>query len=223
MRTRILVWNVHGFRSGVGTVADVAVRLAPDIVLLNETGWSGWRLRRFARRLGARAADGHRLWRRGIPNAVLVRPPWRLVGDDRILLPRARGSRRRGLVSAVVGHAGYRLTAAAVHLGLSGPERGSHARTLADLVRSFRPPALLGGDLNESPDGPAAAWLADRLWDAFAVAGEGEGATFPSADPGARIDYLFVTEGVRVIAARVVEEAAEASDHLPVLVDLELP
>jgi endonuclease/exonuclease/phosphatase family metal-dependent hydrolase len=115
------------------------------------------------------------------------------------------------------------MTAAALHLGLSPGERREHARAIADRVRSFRQPVVLGGDLNEGPGEPASAWLADRLWDAFAVAGEGEGRTFPADDPQARIDYLFVTDGVGVAAAQVVAGADAASDHLPLLVDLELP
>lgn len=222
MRLRVLVWNVRGLRAGVGAVAAIVEAEKPDVLLLTEVGRTGVRLRRLARRLGMGVASGLRLWRRGVPNAVLARPPWRIVSEGLVVLPRAGGSHRRGVVPAVLGRSGRRLTAAAVHLGLSGTERLAHVRLIAERIPALRRPVLLGGDLNEQPGEPAAAWLAERLWDAFAAAGDGPGETFPSEAPRARIDYLFVTEGVSVIGARVVAGSGEASDHLPVVADLEL-
>ena len=73
-----------------------------------------------------------------------------------------------------------------------------------------------------SPSGePAARWLAGRLFDAFAGAGDGDGggATFPASAPSARIDYLFAGGGLRVVECRVAEGPGvrAASDHLPVI------
>lgn len=221
MDLRVVVWNAHGFRAGVSAAVEAIGVHEPKLVLLNEVGWSGWSLRRFARALEAKAASGLRLLGRGIPNAVLARPPWRLLRADTIGLARRTGP-RRGVVAALVGRSGYRLTAGSVHLGLSDPERLAHARDLTDRVLpGLRQPVLLGGDLNEPPEGLAASWLTDRLWDAFAAAGEGPGETFPAADPRARIDYLLVPEDVKVAGAFVAP--TEASDHLPLVVDLELP
>jgi endonuclease/exonuclease/phosphatase family metal-dependent hydrolase len=219
----VVVWNVHGLRAGVSAAAEALGRHEPDVVLLNEVGWSGWRLRRLARALDARLASGLRLLRWGVTNAVLVRPPWRLPRARTIGLPRRAGP-RRGVVAALIGRSGYRLTAAGLHLGLSDPERLAHARDLTDrILPGLRAPVLLGGDLNEAPEGRAVSWLADRLWDAFATAGEGPGETFPARDPRARIDYLFLPGDVKVARAFVDHEATEASDHLPLVADLELP
>ncbi len=219
----MVVWNAHGFRAGVSAAAKALGRHEPEVVLLNEVGWSGWRLRRLARALDARAASGLRLLRWGVTNAVLIRPPWRLLRARTIGLPRRAGP-RRGVVAALIGRSGYRLTAASVHLGLSDPERLAHARILTDrILPGLRAPVLLGGDLNEQPEGRAASWLADRLWDAFPAVGEAPGETFPATDPRARIDYLLLPEDVKVARAFVDRGAAEASDHLPLVVDLELP
>lgn len=223
MELRVVVWNAHGFRAGVGAAVEVLSRHQPDVALLNEVGWSGYRLRRLAGPLDARVSSGLRFLGRGVTSAVLARPPWRLTRTRTIPLA-GRSRPRRGVVAAVLGRSGYRLTAASVHLGLSDPERLDHARDLTDrILPELRGPVLLGGDLNEPPEGRAASWLTDRLWDAFAVAGEGAGETFPAADPRARIDYLLVPEDVRVVRAFVDAEAAEASDHLPLVSDLELP
>jgi endonuclease/exonuclease/phosphatase family metal-dependent hydrolase len=218
---RIAVWNVHMLRAGVSPVAEVLEEAAPDLVLLNETGYLGFRLRRLARRVGMARATGLRLFRR-IPNAVLVRPPWRVVEHRVEVLPREGRHVRRGLVLAVVGRSGTRVAAACVHLGLSASERVTQARRITDLLAARTEPVLLGGDLNDGPEGLASGWLAARYWDAFLRAGEGQGWTFPSGDPRARIDYLFVPDGVEVQRAWV-GTGSEASDHLPLFADVILP
>jgi endonuclease/exonuclease/phosphatase family metal-dependent hydrolase len=49
--------------------------------------------------------------------------------------------------------------------------------------------------------------------------GEGTGATFPSPDPTARIDYLFVGPAIRALRAWIV--ASTASDHAMVVAEVE--
>jgi endonuclease/exonuclease/phosphatase family metal-dependent hydrolase len=219
MRLRVLVWNVHGFRAGVGPIAEAGRELHPDLVILNETGYLGLRLWRFARRLGLVSAAGTGLWR-PISNAVLVRPPWRIVAGEKVVFPRSGRTIRRGVVVAVIGRAGRRIEVAAVHLGLSAPERLEHARLLTDLLAGGRD-VIVGGDLNEGPEGPAASWIAERYWDACAG---GCGPTFPSTAGRARIDYLFVSERVGAASSFVGgSDVAGLSDHLPVIADLEVP
>jgi endonuclease/exonuclease/phosphatase family metal-dependent hydrolase len=217
MRLRVMVWNVHGFRAGPKQIAAAVSDAAPDLLLLNETRYLGVHLRRFARGGGLEGASGTGLWR-PIPNAVLARRPWRVVDAGKITFRRSRKTLRRGVLLTIVGRAGVRVSAASVHLGLSGEERAEHVRELTDLLAG-REPVVLGGDLNEGPEEPAARWIAGRYWDAARDAGR----TFPSWEPRARIDYLFVSEGVAVERAWVGgERFARLSDHLPVLADLEV-
>jgi len=212
-----MVWNVHGFRAGAKPMAAAVTDAAPDLLLLNETRYLGFHLRRFARRAGLEGASGTGLWR-PIPNAVLARSPWRVVDAGKTTFRRSRKTLRRGILLTIVGRAGTRLSAGAVHLGLSGEERTEHAWELTDLLAG-REPVVLGGDLNEGPEEPAARWMAARFWDAARDAGR----TFPAWEPRARIDYLFVSEGVRVERAWVGgDRFARLSDHLPVLADLEV-
>jgi endonuclease/exonuclease/phosphatase family metal-dependent hydrolase len=218
MRLRVMVWNVHGFRAGLAAIGRAVDAADPDVVILNETRYLGFRLSRFSRRIGLSVAAGTGLWR-PIPNAILVRPPWRIVVHQKVVFPRTRRTIRRGVVTAAIGRAGSRLQVTSVHLGLSGPERLEHVRLLTDALAGTRP-LILGGDLNEGPEGPAASWIGDRYFDACA---DGCGPTFPSTAPRARIDYLFVTDGVRVERAEVGgPDFAPLSDHLPVLADLSI-
>jgi endonuclease/exonuclease/phosphatase family metal-dependent hydrolase len=148
-----------------------------------------------------------------------VRPPWRIVERRLHVFELSTKALRRGALFGVVGRAGARVEVVSVHLGLVDPERVRHARELSDLLAASRQWVIVGGDLNEGPDAPAASWMAERYWDAFATAGTGEGSTFPSGAPRARIDYLFVSDGVRVERAWVGGNP-RASDHLPVLADV---
>ncbi|HYU57851.1 MAG TPA: endonuclease/exonuclease/phosphatase family protein [Actinomycetota bacterium] len=219
---RLCAYNVHGFRSGVDVVAEAIAEERPDLLFVNEVG-RAWRLRRFARRLGMEPVSGMRLFRKN-PNAVLFRAPWRLLEKRIHHLRRHTRLLPRGVVLARLGHAGARLWAGSVHLGLSDGERELHAVELTDLLAGLRPPVVLGGDLNEDPGRRAATWIAGRLWDSFAHAGEGAGETFPCLDPSARIDYLFLSEGITPLKAWVGsgDRVLAASDHRPVFADVEL-
>ena len=192
--------------------------------MINECG-PRRRLRRFARFLRMDALAEHSLFRKSIHNAVLVRPPWRVIEHRLHRFPRDARRVPRGVLIARLGRAGARLWALSVHLGLHPGSRQRNAQDLTDLILSLNEPVLAGGDLNETPEGKAATWLADRFWDAWGHGGEGEGNTFPSTEPTARIDYLFVTEQFRIEDAVTLRtpEAADASDHLPLLVDLSVP
>lgn len=44
--------------------------------------------------------------------------------------------------------------------------------------------------------------------------------TFPADAPNRRLDYIYTINGARIVAERVVKEAATASDHLPVWAEI---
>jgi endonuclease/exonuclease/phosphatase family metal-dependent hydrolase len=223
VRLRVLVYNVKGFRRGANNVARAISHLAPDVALLQECG-PRRRLKRFAGALGMDAIAVHRWFRRSIHDAVLVRPPWRVITYRLHRFPRAKGAIPRGALVARIGRAGTRLWVFSTHLGLHPGVRRRNAEELMNLVLALDEPAIVGGDLNEGPDGKAASWLAERLWDAWAQVGQGPGETFPGEDPTARIDYLFASEKIQVHEAAVIRtlEATVASDHLPLVVDVAL-
>ena len=226
MRVRVVVYNVRGFRDGLENVVRVVRHFEPDLVLLNETG-SRRSLRRFGKALGMEVArDPWSPFRRRIKSAVLVRQPWRIVEHR---LHRFADVRKamypRGTLIAHIGRAGRRLWVHAIHLGLHPLERLHSAQELADLARGLDGPVLIGGDCNEMPDGRAMTFLGERFWDAWLLGGDAAGETFPAADPTARIDYLFVSEELkveRVLVPSVMPEARTASDHLPVVAELTL-
>jgi endonuclease/exonuclease/phosphatase family metal-dependent hydrolase len=77
---------------------------------------------------------------------------------------------------------------------------------------------VIGADLNARPEEPGPRSLGERFVDVWTAVGEGDGASFPSSAPTARIDYLFVSPAVRPLRAWTAGGAV--SDHLMVVADL---
>jgi endonuclease/exonuclease/phosphatase family metal-dependent hydrolase len=219
---RAVTYNVRGFRDGRGRVASVVRELAPDVLLLQESG-SRRDLVRFADDVGMRVA--HDPWsplRRRVKNAVLVAERWHFRSSELIRFPGARRWYPRGALVARATAGGDAIWAVSVHFGLAGAERAGQAASLIDLVEALDGGlVIVGGDLNATPDLRAIARIAATLRDAWSLVGDGDGSTFPASAPAARIDYVFVGGAWKIVSATVgAEGASEASDHLPVVVDL---
>jgi endonuclease/exonuclease/phosphatase family metal-dependent hydrolase len=215
---RVLSWNVHGFRSGVDGAVDVVAKCRPDILLLQETGRRS-SLAAFTAALELRiSADPSVLLRRRVRNAVGVRKPWAIESTRHV---RFEGSwlYPRGAAVADLGLGPARLRAISTHLGLRAQERSHHVRDLLVEVDRYNGPSVVGVDLNSHPHQPAATALAERLHDSWEPSIR-PGHTYPARDPEARIDYVFVGGQITVRDADVV--ATDASDHLPISVELEL-
>jgi len=222
VRLLVACYNVQSFRGGVDRAVEALGREKPDLVAVQECG-PRRTLRSFAQLLGMESVSSHRLFTR-VRNAVLFRPPWRLSSVDIHDLPRERRTLRRGFIAAHLRAQGIRLTVVSAHLGLAPRERERHARELTDHLGGVEGPLILGVDLNEGPDGPASRWIGERLFDAGADAGVGERETFPARGPTARIDYVFVNQAASVTRSWVAsaQAAVEASDHRPLLAEVEV-
>ncbi|WP_022916667.1 endonuclease/exonuclease/phosphatase family protein [Ruania albidiflava] len=84
---------------------------------------------------------------------------------------------------------------------------------------------ILMGDFNATPEAAELAPLWTVLTDAWTIAGDGDGFTFPADAPDRRIDYVAVSDHVSVEGAFVPTDgpAATSSDHRPTVVDLVVP
>jgi endonuclease/exonuclease/phosphatase family metal-dependent hydrolase len=151
--------------------------------------------------------------------ALLSRAPLR---DPRnLLLTRPRGGEQRGLLGAVAAVDGRAVRVFCTHLQhRSRTERLAQAAQIAESLVGGRGPVVLMGDLNARPGDPEIAPLTEVLDDAWAVAGDGAGFTFDAATPHARIDYILTSADLAARSAAVLQ--TDASDHLPVVADLEL-
>lgn len=85
---------------------------------------------------------------------------------------------------------------------------------LVDDIESCRYPYIVCGDFNETPYGYNYWRMRRHATDAFVDEGHGFGFTFHSAQPLARIDYQFVSDGI-VVEAIDVDKHMRLSDHMP--------
>jgi endonuclease/exonuclease/phosphatase family metal-dependent hydrolase len=229
-RLRVVTWNVHGLRSGIPAVARAMRSLEPDVALVQESG-PRMSLLRMGATLGMQVAnDPFSFPRRRVKNAVLVRYPWRLGPSRLHRFARSARFYPRGVLVAEISDGRRRLLAASVHLGLRPAERRRHSAELERIVLDAAGggSAVIAGDFNEFATGRAIGALSGRFADAaLDVAGVAGVAapTFPSKEPVARIDYVFLTRDLEILSVRVPfeEDIARASDHLPVVVEISLP
>jgi endonuclease/exonuclease/phosphatase family metal-dependent hydrolase len=147
------------------------------------------------------------------------------------LLPKTRGLHARGFATALVrigDSAPFAVTSC--HLSLDTDER---LRQFELLPGQFNPGehGLIGGDFNEHPDGPGWQRLAAQFQDAHAVAPWGRTNTSVPGDPHQRIDAVFVSTDLEVLACGVPgdllgldpADLRVATDHLPVLAVVRVP
>jgi len=236
-----MTYNIHQGRDDKDVLdldATAAVIRAqhPDVVALQEVGrhWSADSdFRDQAAELGAMLDMEHVFGanldrdppkpgapRRQYGTAILSAQP--LLDSEHFLLPRASAdNEQRGLLMADIDAEGGPFRVYNAHLGVSADDRRLQVEAILSETEKAAVPHALVGDLNARPDAPELAALFARLRDAWSVAGEGDGFTFPASAPKARIDYVLVSPQLRVDAVRV--PALPGSDHLPLVAGLALP
>lgn len=241
---RVVSWNLHGLRDDRAAVVRVLRALGGDVVCLQEAPLlpmmpgSRTRLAGLARRTGLHLVGGGRS---AAGDAVLVSPrvqvdEWEAVRlpaprwrrpDRRVAgvrVPRPRIGEQRGAVVATVRlPGGPPLVVACVHLSLDDDERVRHAGMIVGVVRRRGLPAVIAGDLNERPGGPAWTVLGELAADPV----PGAGPTYSAQDPQYRIDAVLTSPSLTVASygdgGVDPADARAASDHRPVVADLELP
>lgn len=160
--------------------------------------------------------------KRGWASAILASHDVHVRTRGVIDLPASDGVPDRVATTAILAAGGIRLAVVSVQLGLRPEVREQHAHLLERAMASIDAPTVLAGDLNETPSGVVATRFAEVLEDAFAVAGEGRGETYPNPDPSARRDLVYVDRRLAVQRCWVpsISPISVASHHRPVVVEL---
>lgn len=240
MRLRVVTWNIH---KGIGGVdrryrldrtVDVLTGLEPDLALLQEVAEGMPRcgmdlqLEHLSDKLGMKhVAFGaeHRFRVGGYGNAILSRFP--LTDSARIDLTIGR-RKQRGLVKTRA-HAKLEQGTRSVvifnlHLGLSGTERATQLERFLECQPFAHlhhdTPLIVGGDFND-----VWASLGQRFLEPVGFVRACKLVpTFPAALPLRPLDGLWIRGGIKVISAHPVRTglAKVASDHLPIVADLEV-
>jgi endonuclease/exonuclease/phosphatase family metal-dependent hydrolase len=237
---RVMTYNTHACvgldrRLDPERVARVIEEAKPDIVALqeldagrNRSGGADqpvWLAERLGMQLdfcSARSCDGGHYG-----NAVLSRYPLNRVRQA--CLPRiGTHSEARAVQWVTADTPAGPLDIFNTHLALRAKERLAQAEEL--IGQSWlsdprcRSHSVLCGDFNALPGSGVVRRLCATLRDAGLVAAPGMQRTFPSLLPLMRLDYVFVGRGVHVGGCSVPRTSLTrmASDHLPLIVDLDL-
>lgn len=223
-RVRVMTYNIlMGGRNG-SDLHTVVRAVAPDVLLVNESPKMPFLWKRRARRLadawdmaysvGGRTAGSNMIT--AAPN-VGVKARGAETLDQPLFHP------RRGIAWAQLRVQGRLLGVVCCHLSLDRQRRLAETDRVLEVANRLRGPVVIGGDLNETPDGP--------VWQRFARAGyvdhgSRRDRTFPADDPVKRIDALLVRGSADVLEHGVPDVdrnwMAAASDHLPLVATLRL-
>lgn len=226
MSLRIATYNVHGGvgldrRYDPGRVARVIAELDVDVIALQELqsrdDSNMLDILQRATTMYAVAATTFRTKFGDFGNGLLSRFP--VVSNERIDLS-IRGREPRNAIDAHLDCNGVALRIIATHLGLQSSERRDQStRLIAALKARASSTQVLLGDIND--------WTLPNQTVRALHAHFGESpahATFPSLLPVVALDRIWVSAPstlVRVHAHRS-RTARVASDHLPLVADLDL-
>ena len=162
-------------------------------------------------------------------NALLSRLP--ILVSDVHRLPGA--GEPRSALRTMIELDGGALWVTTTHLSRKSGDRAAQVAALTDLQTGPMETGVVVGDFNAPPDAPELAAMRERFGDAWELANvrddrvgwrfwqHEEGLTHPAGSPHRRIDQVWVTQGVGVSTAEVLDGGG-ASDHLPLLVALEV-
>lgn len=225
---RLLSYNIRALRDDNEALYRVIRSIAPDVVCIQEAPrFLRWRSRcaEIARRSGLVMVTGGRA---SGANLILSTLAVDVVATRQVGFSRDRGLHSRGIAVAVLRRGEATFAVAGTHLDLVDGPRLRHVGELHSVLDSFVPPgvaSVVAGDMNCRPGSPVWSALAARGTDAHVAAGTGDGFTFRSTAPFERIDGVFAEAPIRVVSAQVIAspDTPLATDHCPLLVELEVP
>lgn len=237
-RIRLMTYNVHSCigldgRLSIRRIAEVLDRYSPHFVALQE-------LDRFCRRteLKDQLAELSKLW----PSTAFFFSAMRKDGGEygigclsRLTVTEARGHHfsngiKQGLkeprvatVTRVVCPNGTKIGIINTHLGLTKRERLAQIEGIENIIDSLPEPSILMGDLNCAPTSEEIKRLQKRM----KKTSEKLARTWFGSYPLRTLDYVLVSKELSQSkwASFVPIEplTIKASDHLPVVVDIEIP
>ncbi len=240
-RIRVMTYNVHrcigrGGRDSIEDITAVCAETRPDLIALQELdapvtddAEGEHHARDLASHLGMTLLFC-RTFRRGVGfygHALLSRSPLELVRVTTFPAI-STASEPRGAIWAKTRIGEKSVDVVSTHLGVTRRERQLQSGELigADWLGSSEmgDVRIFCGDLNAVPNATTYRRFARRMRDSQKqLPGHRPMPTFPSTLPFLRLDHVFVSDDVRVAGVTVPHDARarRASDHLPLIVDLD--
>lgn len=232
---RVMTYNIH---VGVGMdkkldlqrIADVINRERPDLVGLQEVD------RHVKRTEGkdeiAELAAMTRMDFAFAPNldyqggkygvAILSRLP--IKNTEHRMFENKRESERRGMLRVEIEVEKKTVNFVTTHLDYQFEDgRLFETEQLMKVLEGVKGPLIVVADLNDVPEGSAYKLMRTRFDDAWITSrAKGDGFSYPADKPLKRIDHVFYRTGDRVRAKKAWVVDTLASDHVPVVAEIEI-
>jgi endonuclease/exonuclease/phosphatase family metal-dependent hydrolase len=230
---RIVTYNVHSCRGLDGKlmparIAEVIAGTGADVVCLQEVDvWRERTGRVHQAEVIAKELGMHYLFFPAIRtaseeygDAILSRHPMRVVRTGG--LPRPRGTLEpRGVLWVEIDDPEARWQVLNTHLGLGRYERRAQASMLAEWLQEAlqRMPVVFCGDLNSRSGSQVHRLLSSGYREVQLTTRGFQQRTFSTSFPWVCLDYIYVSDGVQVTGAEVVNNPLVriASDHFPLM------
>ena len=230
-----MTYNIH---VGIGMdkkldlqrIADVINKEKPDLVGLQEVDRGVQRTQRIdeiaeiSKLTRMEYAFAFNLPYQGGQYGVAILSRFPITATEHRLYKNLREAERRGFIRAEVIVHGRKLNFVTTHLDYQHNDgRLFEAQQMLAALSDVKGPLIVLGDFNDIPAGDTYKLMRSLFDDAWADVRAGDGGfTYPADKPAKRIDYIFTRQNDRVKAKRARIIQTLASDHVPVVADLEI-
>ena len=230
-----MTYNIH---VGIGMdkkldlrrIADVINKEKPDLVGLQEVDRGVQRTQRIdeivelSKLTRMDYAFAFNLPYQGGQYGVAILSRFPIQATEHRLYKNLREAERRGFIRAEITVHGRKLHFVTTHLDYQHADgRLFEAQQMLAALTDVKGPLIVVGDFNDVPVGDTYKLMRNLFDDAWgATRGGDDGFSYPADKPAKRIDYIFArrSDGIQTRRAWVVQTLA--SDHIPVVADLEI-
>lgn len=232
---RVMTYNIH---VGVGMdkkldlqrIAEVIIAEHPDLVGLQEVDRGVKRtegkdeIAELAKLTGMDYAFAHNLDYQGGQYGVAILSRLPIKQTDHRKYDNRREAERRGMIRVEIDFAGRTINFVTTHLDYQFEDgRVFETEQMLKFLEGVNGPLIVVGDFNDEPGGNAHKLMLKGFEDAWIVSKiKEQGLSYPADKPVKRIDYIFTRRSDRLRVKRPKTVTTLASDHLPLVADIEI-
>lgn len=154
--------------------------------------------------------------------AILSRMP--IKNTVHQMFENKRETERRGLLKTEIEIDRKTVTFVTTHLDYQYEDgRLFETEQLMKFLAGLKGPLIVVADLNDVPEGSSYKLMRTKFDDAWVTSrAKGDGFSYPADKPSKRIDHIFYRMGDRLRAKKAWTVETLASDHIPVVAELEI-
>jgi endonuclease/exonuclease/phosphatase family metal-dependent hydrolase len=232
---RVMTYNIH---VGVGMdkkldlqrTAEVINAEHPDLVGLQEVDRGVKRtegkdeIAELAKLTAMNYAFAHNLDYQGGQYGVAILSRYPIKQIDHRKYENRREAERRGMIRVEIEFAGRTINFVTTHLDYQFEDgRVFETEQMLKFLEDVKGPLIVVGDFNDEPGGNAYKLMLTGFEDAWIIAKiKEQGLSYPADQPVKRIDYIFTRRSDRLGVKRPRIVTTLASDHLPVVTDIQI-